>query len=117
MNILLVDDDDGSLEGMQTALHMLKHTCDAYCDPCEAIKNYPNRTYDLIMTDVYMPSMNGFAMVQKLREVNSQTIVIFMSGQATAMQQGNMRVDTKNFFLCKPIDFFLLKELLERIHC
>lgn len=117
MNILLVDDDDGSLEGMQTALHMLKHTCDAYCDPCEAVKNYPDHTYDLIMTDVYMPSMNGFKMVRKLREVNPKAVVIFMSGQAMAMQQGNMRVDENNFFLCKPIDFFLLQKLLERIHC
>ena len=117
MNILLVDDDDGSLKGMKMALQMLKHTCDAYGDPCEAIRNYSNHTYDLIITDVYMPSMNGFLLAEKVRDINADATIIFMSGQAVSMQNSTVGAATESFFLSKPIDFILLKNLLDQLRC
>ena len=79
LKVLLVDDDAGSLRGMQLALFMLKHICDAYSDPCEAVKNYPNHTYDLVITDIYMPTIDGFTLAKTIRCVNPKAKIIFIS--------------------------------------
>ena len=115
MEILLVDDDAGSLKGMQIALLMLKHNCDAYIDPYEAIKNYPKRTYDLVITDIYMPSINGFTLAQTLRDINPKTKIIFMSGQAIESVDDKINAGAECCFLRKPIDFNQLRQVLDQL--
>lgn len=115
MKILLVDDDIGSLRGMQLALGMLKHTSDVYSDPCEAIKNYSNHTYDLIITDIYMPNINGFTLEKTIRCVDPSVKIIFMSGQSIEMIDRQIDARVERVFLRKPIDFCLLKQTLDQV--
>lgn len=115
MKILLVDDDAGSLRGMQLALIMLKHICDAYSDPCQAVKNYSNHTYDLVITDIYMPTINGFTLAKTIRCVNPKAKIIFISGQSSEMMDRETCNDAERLFLRKPIDFYLLKQMLDHI--
>lgn len=115
LKILLVDDDIGSLRGMQLALGMLKHTADVYSNPCEAIKNYSNHTYDLIITDICMPNINGFMLEKTIRCVDPSVKMIFMSGQSIEMIDRQIDVRVERIFLRKPIDFYLLKQTLDQV--
>lgn len=73
MKILLIDDDVGSLHGMQLALRMLRHLCDAYTNPVEAVENYAATSYDLVITDIYMPQLDGFMLADEIHAVNPAT--------------------------------------------
>jgi DNA-binding NtrC family response regulator len=115
LKILLVDDDIGSLRGMQLALGMLKHTSDVYSNPCEAIKNYSKHTYDLIITDIYMPNINGFMLEKTIRCVDPGVKIIFMSGQSIEMIDRQIDIRVERIFLRKPIDFYLLKQTLDQV--
>lgn len=115
MHILLIDDDVGSLRGMKAALQMLKHTCDGYNDPAEAVRHYRDQVYDLVITDVGMPFMDGFALAKQLKEINPQVKVLFMSGQALARTTEVEAAIEQKCFLQKPIDFLVLKNRLEQI--
>lgn len=119
MKILLVDDDTGSLRGMQLALAMLKHSCDPYCDPycdpSEAVKNYPKHLYDLVITDIGMPHINGFELEREIRSVNPNAKIIFISGNSLQTTDSKLSTDTEKLFLRKPIEFCELKQLLDQV--
>ena len=110
MKILLIDDDVGSLHGMQLALRMLRHLCDAYTNPVEAVENYAAAAYDLVITDVYMPQLNGFMLADEIHAVNPAANILFMSG-AAAEAAGIAR----EWFMQKPIEFNALKNMLEQL--
>lgn len=116
MKVLLVDDDVGSLRGMQLALHMLKHDCDAYCDPVEAALNYDsNRNkYDLVVADVYMPVMNGFVLAERIRAINPAAKIIFISGYVRELLE-KKAVGEEEVFLQKPVDFCQLKQMIDHV--
>jgi hypothetical protein len=40
MHVLLIDDDGGSLLGMQIAIECLGHTCNTYIDPRMVVRNF-----------------------------------------------------------------------------
>ncbi|MBP2637561.1 MAG: response regulator receiver [Firmicutes bacterium] len=87
MHILVVDDDDGSLRGMQIALEMLGHTCDTYTDPIEAMRDciglgYIDK-YDALVTDIQMPTLNGIRLAGLLQYLVPELKIVVISGSAT----------------------------------
>ena len=114
VKILLIDDDVGSLRGMQLALIMLKHDCSAYSDPTEAIKSFPCHNYDLVITDIYMPVMNGFDLAEKIRQLDCEAKIIFISGYATEVME-TYAAGEDQIFLQKPVDFCQLKQIIDNV--
>lgn len=69
-------------------------------------------TYDLILSDIMMPGIDGFGFVQAVRQLNQEIPILFMTARDdfAAKQQGyRLGVDD---YMVKPID---LNELLLRI--
>ncbi len=69
-------------------------------------------TYDLILSDIMMPGIDGFGFVQAVRQLNQEIPILFMTARDdfAAKQQG-YRLGVDNYMV-KPID---LNELLLRI--
>ena len=105
VKILLVDDDTGSLRGMELALMMLNHSCDPYSDPCEAVKIYPKHLYDLVITDIGMPNINGFELEREIRSINADAKIIFISGNSLQTTDSKLSTDTENFFYENQLNF------------
>ena len=110
MKILLIDDDVGSLHGMQLALRMLRHLCDAYTNPVEAVENYSATSYDLVITDIYMPHLDGFMLADEIHAVNPAANILFMSGAAAEVAGAE-----REWFIEKPIEFNSLKNMLDQM--
>ena len=49
-------------------------------DPVEALANFKPGAYDLIISDIKMPKMNGFEMVYELEKIDDSVRVIFLTG-------------------------------------
>ena len=113
MRVLLVDDDSGSLHGMRLALTMLRHSCDACSDPVEAVQRYVCQSHDVIITDVVMPMLDGLAFADKIYRINRGARIVFMSANFLNMAEFKTTADVKPVFLRKPIDFCLLKQVLD----
>jgi CheY-like chemotaxis protein len=54
----------------------------AYNDPLLVLKEFKPHFYDLILTDIYMPNMNGFQLCEKIIELDVNIRVCFMSALA-----------------------------------
>ncbi len=68
--------------------------------------------FDLILSDVVMPEMDGPTMLRELRKRGVKTKVIFVSGYAEDAFEKNLEGQTDFAFLPKP---FSLKQLVEKV--
>lgn len=79
-NLLIVDDDGSTLLLLQKLLsRYFKHVYIAE-NGLLGLKTYKCEAIDCILTDVTMPECDGIELATKVREINKDIVVIFMTG-------------------------------------
>lgn len=79
---MVVDDDDDILLTMKIGLEekgFKIHSFNTGKSALEAFEHHPPDYYDLVLTDIYMPNMNGFALYLCLKEKNPSLKIVFMT--------------------------------------
>jgi CheY-like chemotaxis protein len=79
-NILVVDDDTLTLDLFTIVLQRHGYFFSVAKDGAEALKLCESQKFDLIITDIFMPNMDGFELIVDLVGKNSKVPVIAMSG-------------------------------------
>jgi CheY-like chemotaxis protein len=83
--VLLVDDDPDITLTFKAGLEghyfndMRRFEVYAYNDPLLVVKEFKPHFYDLLLTDIYMPNMNGFELHEKVLELDINIRVCFMT--------------------------------------
>ena len=85
--ILLIDDDRLVLDAVTHLLEKSGHAVRAFQNPLEAVQETMMEDFDLIITDIRMPHIDGFQTIRYVREVRreqgkSQVPEIFITGYA-----------------------------------
>ena len=78
-NILIIDDEISISQLFQIALQKNNHTVDTANSGDEAIKKIKQHFYDVIVTDLSMPSMTGMELLPKIKELSPETATIMMT--------------------------------------
>ncbi|MBF0481247.1 MAG: response regulator [Desulfovibrionaceae bacterium] len=108
--ILIVDDEPVNITLIQGCLKNMGYEVHAAENAFDALKVL-DRSFDLVLADVMMPEMDGFAMVRKIRS-NPETLDIPVV-MVTALHEKDYRlkaVETgANDFISKPVDRVELK--------
>ncbi len=112
--ILIVEDDPNSTAILTKLLTHERYEVSSASDGVEALKRIEEAPPDLVLLDIMMPGMDGFAVTRKLREDSRfedlPIIVVSAKGQSQDIAQG---LDLgANDYLAKPI---ILEELLARV--
>ena len=68
--ILVVDDSATVRKFVSVSLEMQGFDVTAACDGMDALEQLPKKKYDLVITDLNMPNMDGFELIKALRESN-----------------------------------------------
>ncbi len=90
LNILLVDDESAVLDVLEQILTRLGHHVEATPDGEEGLLMFDSRTYDLVITDILMPGIDGEGMAQHIRRSQrAYTPIIGISGTPWLLE-GNM---------------------------
>ena len=111
MNILLVDDDLDCLGALQGLVKSLGHSSIATDDPRDALEQYAQHAFDLVITDFRMPAMNGSEFARKIRAKNPEAKIILVTGYVLIEE-----VPGESLFVAvieKPVDVRELKGLLD----
>lgn len=66
--ILVIDDDPLVRRTLQVLLNQAGYTVDSAADGPQGLEKLPDGHFDLVMTDVRMPGMDGFAVLRAIRE-------------------------------------------------
>ena len=120
--ILVVDDDpdltltfkaglDGHYYGDGDKKRFEVYT---YNDPLLVLKEFKPHFYDLLLTDIYMPNMNGFQLCEKILELDVNIRVCFMSALEVNIQALREVYSNVNFgcYIEKPVS---IEYLIERL--
>ncbi len=77
--ILVVDDDVTSLAIIEETLRSEGYAVHAYESAVEATKHFEPAAYDLILSDFFMPGMNGDEFLKTVRRRDSETPFVFLT--------------------------------------
>ncbi len=100
--ILIVEDEDMVRAVAERALVRQGYQVETACDGEEALEILSkSRKFDLIVSDVVMPNMDGPTMARKVRDTYGDIRILFMSGYAEEQLRKSINIDNM-FFLPKP---------------
>lgn len=77
--ILLVDDESDVISVFKMILEMNGYEVDAYTNPVTALENFKPDFYGLLLLDIRMPTMNGFELYRKMRNIDDDVRVCFIT--------------------------------------
>lgn len=108
--ILLVD-DDGDLLNLLYSCMKEKYEIDLARNGKQGLDFLKRNKYSLILLDVMLPGMDGFSVLEKIRE-NCTTPVILLTAKDTQDDKVNGLYTGADDYITKPFD---MKELLARV--
>ena len=79
--ILVVDDEVGVREMLCDALRLSNYDVDSAEDGLDALNKVAKREFDLLIVDVNMPKLDGYAFLKNIREHGNQTPVIMLTAR------------------------------------
>ena len=111
--ILVVDDDKDSLEITCKTLQDEGYIITQANDGERALSQYDEQKPDLVLLDIRMPTMNGYEAFFKIKKINPDAKVIFMTAYAVdnEIHERAKELDLI-YLLMKPFSFDFLKELV-----
>ena len=112
IHILVVDDDPELNRAVCTYLNDSGFTATGCLGGSDAYQEMYNKHYDLIISDIMMPGVDGFEFARAVRRVNGHIPILFMSARddMPAKRRGfQLGIDD---YMVKPIE---LDELLMRV--
>jgi two-component system, NtrC family, response regulator HydG len=113
--VLVVDDDRAILTLVGSVALAEGFDVATTVDGTDALQQLSTRPADLVLVDLQMPNVTGLEVLRAIREVNSRSRVVLMSGYATidsavmAVKLGAMD------YLTKPFDLQRLRQLLSAV--
>ena len=115
-NILLVEDDDLLREIIAESLRISSADCvvHAVSDGAHAMEQLGRQTFDLLITDLCLPEVDGLAVLSFLRERGINTPSIVITGQSTAGLETLVRSLGARVFFHKPFDLDVLLVTADR---
>jgi len=91
VTILLVDDDEAVRQGTRRLLEADGHRVLEAADGAEAVKAIRGESIDLVLTDLYMPNMDGIELVRQLRQIRGPNLKIIAISGAEGTGYPDMR--------------------------
>jgi len=115
LRLLIVDDEHDVANALEAGLEKKGFAVDVFYDPVEALASFQPGMYDLIISDIKMPRMNGFEMVYEMKKRDNAVQVIFLTGFVDLMKEVNKLFTKLNVreVIQKPIG---IRDLVDKIN-
>jgi two-component system, cell cycle response regulator CpdR len=110
--ILVADDEPSVRQFVERALNYAGYAVTAVPDGNAALEALTKRKYDLLLTDIVMPDLDGIALALKVAKDYPDTRILMMSGYANQRQRAHNLDFLAHEVISKP---FTLEEITKRI--
>jgi EAL domain-containing protein (putative c-di-GMP-specific phosphodiesterase class I) len=114
IHVLLVDDEPPIARGVGRLLKAAGYALTTAHDGVEALKAIEAAAFDVIVSDIRMPNMDGLTLLRSIRAKDLDIPVVFLTGSPTvetaaeALERGAFR------YLMKPVDIAELVRVIAR---
>jgi len=111
--VLVVDDEDFHRELMQKLLSKLGYEVAAAESAEEAFSLLKREKFPVIITDLIMLEMDGVEFCQMLRETDTKTVVIALSGHTELYDSAKLKEAGFDNHLTKPINVETISQAIK----
>ena len=110
--ILLAEDDESLRRFLAQALEKAGHTVADFGDGAEAYDCLKDARFDLLLTDIVMPGMDGIELAKRAAEMNGEMKIMFITGFAAVALHPSSNAPKQAKVLSKP---FHLREIVAEV--
>jgi len=103
-SILVVDDEENILAVIKARLEYNDFKVDTSTSGKTALSLFKKNNYSTVLTDLYMPEMDGFELMSEIRNYNSEVPVIFLTARSSLEGAVKSIKNGAYNFLAKPLD-------------
>lgn len=115
LKVLCVDDNDDLREVVVEYLRKLFDRVDDCSNGEEGLEEYRKNRYDIVLTDINMPIMNGLTMSQHIKDIDpSQHIIIISAYKEVENYISSIKIGVDGYIL-KPMDFNQVNAIVYKI--
>ena len=83
LSILIVDDEEDILNVLKLILTKEGYQVDTALDGKQALQLFRKNSYDIVLTDLRMPEMDGMELLERIKEIRPETEVLIMTAYAS----------------------------------
>jgi len=115
--ILVVDDEENLRDVLVEVLKRDGHDVESACDGTEGLRRTRDSRYDLVITDLRMPGLEGPALYEALRQhyPADPPRVIFMSANTGIEEYARFLADTGEPALEKPFNLADMRQVVQQV--
>ena len=110
--ILLAEDDESLRKFLAQALERAGHAVTDFGDGSDAYECLKGFRFDLLLTDIVMPGMDGIELAKRAVELNEALKIMFITGFAAVALHPSSNAPKKAKVLSKP---FHLREIVAEV--
>ena len=104
LDCLLVDDDPLIRLCIETMMRTAGHQVTTAVDGAAAVRALADHRYDVVVSDIRMPNLDGWGLFEHLRATWPETDVILMTAYATQPDAMKAMMKGAAEYLPKPVD-------------
>jgi len=115
--VMFVDDDTNILAGLKRSMRVMRHEWDMEFieDPQVALEAFGRKPFDIVVSDMKMPRMDGADLLAEIRRLGPESIRIVLSGHSDSALIMKS-VGQTHQYLAKPCEPDVLKRTIERAY-
>jgi len=111
-NIILAEDDDDMRRFLAKALEKAGHRVTSFAEGASAYEEIKQRTFDMLLTDIVMPEMDGIELARRAAELDPSLKIMFITGFAAVALHPDSKAPKDAKVLSKP---FHLRDLVAEV--
>jgi len=110
--ILIIENDTFSRGVMEKLLQSYDYEACSCAQAEEAISRLKQESFNILITDLHMPGMDGFELIKEARKIYPEILTILITGLASEEIKLKAKEERVNGFFSKPIEWDELIALL-----
>jgi K+-sensing histidine kinase KdpD len=112
--ILIVDDEERMGQSLSRLLSGLGYQTKIIVDAGQAVREIRDQSYDLVLTDIKMPGLDGFDLLKTAKGKDKDAVVVFMTGYGS-LESAVKAISLGAYdYLLKPLELEDLKLTIQR---
>ena len=113
-HIMVVDDDNITLKNVRRILEKEGHRVSTYNNPVRALKTLEENCFDILLSDLSMPYLDGLELLEQAKRVHQDLEVIIITGFASLDKAVEATKKGAYHFLAKPFEPAQLREVVNQ---
>src|SRR5262244_820916 len=114
LTILLIEDELQLRANLQLLLQSAGYEVTTAANGAEGLQQLREHAFDLVITDLVMPGVDGFQVMDDLRDHSPDTVVVAMTGYVSTESAIQALRKGAYDYLTKPLDVDLVYNVVER---